>query len=239
MGGGTLELVDVRGMAIGEGVTLPLGGLALQDISGGSLKKAQQIVREALQRAPEQIGRLRGETFYAVGGTWRALARLHQAARDYPLHVMHGYSIAPADGLDFLQLVERADGKALKDIETVSEARRPLLAYGAIVLEEIIRLGRPREVAISALGVREGLLFDRLDPETRRLDPLHRRGSRPQPPALPLARATARSCSDWTDRFVETSACRKPRTSAAAATPPACSPISAGGRIPTTAASRA
>ena len=46
--------------------------------------------------------------------------------------------------------------KTLKDIETVSEARRPLLAYGAIVLEEIIRLGEPKEVAISALGVREG-----------------------------------------------------------------------------------
>ncbi|MEE1610900.1 exopolyphosphatase [Microvirga sp. CF3016] len=172
MGGGSLELVEVQGSQVGQGVTMPLGGLALQDLSGGSLKRAQRIVRDTLERAPEYLENLHGRTFYAVGGTWRALARLHQAARDYPLHVMHGYIIEPDDGLDFLQLVEEADSKTLKDIESVSEARRPLLAYGAIVLEEIIRLGQPIEVAISAFGVREGVLFDRLDPETRDRDPL-------------------------------------------------------------------
>lgn len=172
MGGGSLELVDVQGHRIGQGTTMPLGGLALQDVSGGSLKKAQRIVRAALERAPEYLENLHGRTFYAVGGTWRALARLHQAARDYPLHVMHGYVLNPEDGLDFLQLVEQADTKTLKDIESVSEARRPLLAYGAIVLEEIIRLGEPKDVAISAFGVREGVLFDKLEPETQKRDPL-------------------------------------------------------------------
>jgi exopolyphosphatase / guanosine-5'-triphosphate,3'-diphosphate pyrophosphatase len=201
MGGGSLELVDVVGHSVGEGITMPLGGLALQDMSGGSLKKAQRIVRDTLQRAPRQLGRMRGRTFYAVGGTWRALARLHQAARDYPLHVMQGYTIQPADGLDFLQLVERSDAKTLKDIDTVSEARRPLLSYGAVVLEEIIRLGQPREVAVSALGVREGLLFDRLDPEARRLDPLIAAAA-----DLNLLRSRSPTHGeelwDWTDRFV-------------------------------------
>jgi exopolyphosphatase/guanosine-5'-triphosphate,3'-diphosphate pyrophosphatase len=172
MGGGSLELVDVKGARVGQGVTMPLGGLALLDVSGGSHKKAQKIVRAALQRAPEYLEKLHGRTFYAVGGTWRALARLHQAARDYPLHVMHSYIIDPDDSLDFLHLVEEADAKTLKDIESVSEARRPLLAYGAILLEEIIRLGQPKEVAISAYGVREGLLFDRLDAQVQGRDPL-------------------------------------------------------------------
>ena len=201
MGGGSLELVEVLDGEVGEGVTMPLGGLALQDMSGGSLKKAQKIVREALERAPDQIHGLRGRIFYAVGGTWRALARLHQAVRDYPLRVMHGYTIKPDDGLDFLQIVERTDTKLLKDIESVSEARRPLLSYGAIVLEEIIRLGQPKEVAISALGVREGLLFERLDPETRRLDPLMSAAS-----DLNLRRSRSphhgEELQDWTDAFV-------------------------------------
>jgi exopolyphosphatase/guanosine-5'-triphosphate,3'-diphosphate pyrophosphatase len=202
MGGGSLELVDVKGDGIGDGVTMPLGGLALQDMSGGSLKKAQKLVREGLARAPRQLERMRGRTFYAVGGTWRALAKLHQAARDYPLHVMHGYTISPDDGLDFLQLVERVDAKTLKDIESVSEARRPLLSYGAVVLEEIIRLGQPAEVAVSALGVREGLLYDRLDGEARRRDPLIAAAA-----DLNLLRSRSprhgEELWDWTDRFVE------------------------------------
>lgn len=202
MGGGSLELVDVRGATVGKGITMPLGGLALQDMSGGSLKKAQRIVRTALERAPEYLENLHGRTFYAVGGTWRALARLHQAARDYPLHVMHGYLLNPEDGLDFLHLVEEADAKTLKDIESVSEARRPLLAYGAIVLEEIIRLGEPKEVAISAFGVREGVLYDKLDPETQKRDPLLAAAS-----DLNLLRSRSprhgQELCEWTEAFMK------------------------------------
>jgi exopolyphosphatase/guanosine-5'-triphosphate,3'-diphosphate pyrophosphatase len=201
MGGGSLELVDVLGTRIGEGITLPLGGLALQDLSGHSLKKAQRIVREALARAPRQLDRLRGRTFYAVGGTWRALARLHQASRDYPLHVMHGYTMSPEAGLDFLQLVERVDSKTLKDIDQVSEARRPLLSYGAVVLEEIIRLGAPRDIAISALGVREGLLFDKLDEDAKAADPLITAAA-----DLNLLRSRSprhgEELWEWTDHFI-------------------------------------
>ena len=203
LGGGSLELVDVRGSTMGQGVTMPLGGLALQDLSGGSLKKAAKIAREHLKKAAPQLETLRGRSFYAVGGTWRALAKLHQASRGYPLHVMHGYSVEPSDELSFLEMVERTDAATLQDVETVSEARRPLLAYGAVVLEEIIRAGRPREVAISASGVREGLLYERLDRETQALDPLI-------VAAAELNRTRARSPGHgeelraWTDRFVET-----------------------------------
>ncbi|KQP48871.1 exopolyphosphatase [Methylobacterium sp. Leaf108] len=201
LGGGSLELVDVRGAEVGQGVTMPLGGLALQDLTGGSPKKAQKIVREHLKKAAPQLETLRGRSFYAVGGTWRALARLHQAARAYPLHVMHGYTVEPSDELNFLEVVERVDAALLADVESVSEARRPLLAYGAVVLEEILRLGRPREVAISASGVREGLLYELLDRETRAADPLLAAASE-----LNALRARspghATDLIAWTDRFV-------------------------------------
>src|ERR1700733_4359228 len=48
LGGGSLELTDIRGHRVKPGVTLPLGGLALQDISAKSLKKADKIVKKAL-----------------------------------------------------------------------------------------------------------------------------------------------------------------------------------------------
>ena len=45
---------------------------------------------------------------------------------------------------DFAELVESIDSDAIDDIDVVSTARRPLLAYGAIVLDEIIRRAKPR-----------------------------------------------------------------------------------------------
>lgn len=170
LGGGSLELVDVGDGAVGTGITLPLGGLALQDLAENAPKKALKIAREKLERA-RFLSSLADRTFYAVGGTWRALARLQMLERAYPLNVMHGYQLALEEG-GFLRMVERVASSSPKLLGAVSEARRPLLVYGAIVLDEIVRLGRPSGITVSALGVREGMLYEALDPAARRLDPL-------------------------------------------------------------------
>ena len=171
LGGGSLELIDVDGHRLGDGITLPLGGLTLMDASKNSTREAERIAREALRRW-DGLERLKGRSFYAIGGTWRALAKLHMRQRNYPLNVMHGYTIPAREAGDFATLVERVQVEALTSIGSVPAARRPLLAYGAVVLEEIIRRARPKDVVISALGVREGLLYERLDEATRRRDPL-------------------------------------------------------------------
>ncbi len=173
LGGGSLELIDVTGDHVGRGVSVPLGGLALQDRAKGSLKAAEKIVRDELDGLP-QLEAMKGRSFYAVGGTWRALAKLHQRQNSYPLSVMHGYTVPAKDVADFVKMVERVDADILESIDAVSSARRPLLAYGAIVLDHIIKRGKPKTIVISAQGVREGLLHEQLDPVSRAEDPLLR-----------------------------------------------------------------
>jgi exopolyphosphatase/guanosine-5'-triphosphate,3'-diphosphate pyrophosphatase len=171
LGGGSLELAEVHGHRIRPAVTLPFGGLALQDISARSLKNAAKIVERALADV-RVLRQGRGRTFYAVGGTWRALSRLHMWQTGYPLHVMHGYVIPAKEASEFSRLVQRVDPNTMSQIEIVAEARRPLLAYAAVVLEHIVRISRPRQVVMSALGVREGLLYSLLGEKERKRDAL-------------------------------------------------------------------
>jgi exopolyphosphatase/guanosine-5'-triphosphate,3'-diphosphate pyrophosphatase len=171
LGGGSLELAEVHGHRIRPGVTLPFGGLALQDISERSLKNAARIVERALADVPI-LKEGRGRNFYAVGGTWRALSRLHMWQTGYPLHVMHGYVIPAKEASEFSRLVQRVDPNTMSQIEIVAEARRPLLAYAAVVLEHIVRIGRPKQVVMSALGVREGLLYSLLGEKEKKRDAL-------------------------------------------------------------------
>jgi exopolyphosphatase/guanosine-5'-triphosphate,3'-diphosphate pyrophosphatase len=203
LGGGSLELTEVRGHRIKGGVTLPLGGLALQDLSAKSIKKAERIVKEALADAPLLEGG-DGRTFYAIGGTWRALARLHMWQTGYPLHVMHGYMLPAKEAYEFSSLVHRVDPEMLSQIEVVTDARRPLLAYAALVLENVVRLAGPKDVVISALGVREGLLYSMLDPKERGKDPLIAAASE-----LNILRsrspAHGEELTAWTDRFMASS----------------------------------
>ncbi len=171
LGGGSLELIDVGRGKIGTGVSLPLGGLALMDASGKSPRAAAKIAREAFAKCAA-LDALQGRTFYAVGGTWRSLAKLDLGRRGYPLMVMHGYSLSAREALDLAERVVGADAGILAAIQSVNAARRPLLAYGAVVLEELIRRARPKDVVISTYGVREGLLFEKLDPAHQGDDPL-------------------------------------------------------------------
>jgi exopolyphosphatase/guanosine-5'-triphosphate,3'-diphosphate pyrophosphatase len=171
LGGGSLELIALRGSKTRRGLTLPLGGLALKDSSGASRKRAERIVDRALSGVP-LLKAGRGRTFYAVGGAWRALARLHMAQTGYPLHVMHGYTLRAREALEFCELVQRVEPETLSQIEAIAAARRPLLGYAALVLGALIRRIRPERVMISALGVREGLLYSMLKTRERDKDAL-------------------------------------------------------------------
>lgn len=171
LGGGSLELVEVKRGRVRSGTTLPLGGLALQDIAGKSIKKAERVVERQL-RGVKLLKRGDGRTLYAVGGTWRALARLHMWQTGYPFHVMHNYRIPAREALEFCRLVHRVDAETLSQIEVVNAARRPLLSYAALVMEHLIREIKPKQVVISVLGVREGLLYSLLDRSARAEDPL-------------------------------------------------------------------
>jgi exopolyphosphatase / guanosine-5'-triphosphate,3'-diphosphate pyrophosphatase len=172
MGGGSLELVQVAGSKPGKGTTFPLGGLRLQEAADGKISKAQEIAKESLAgyEWPEMEDGDR--TFYAVGGTWRSLARLHMFQNKYPLHVMHNYEIPAEEAIAFCQSVQKENLEGVDKAEVVSKQRRTLVPFGAVVLEHILRSMKADKLVVSATGVREGLLHEYLPEEIQALDPV-------------------------------------------------------------------
>ena len=139
LGGGSLELTDVKGARVRPGVTLPLGGLALQDLAQGSIKKAEKIIEDALRQYPGMKAGA-GRSFYAVGGTWRALMRLHMFQTGYPLNVMHGYTVPARDVLEFARLVRRVEPEGLSD--TCPSVDTTMVSLGALVSIWILSASR-------------------------------------------------------------------------------------------------
>src|SRR5258708_9056992 len=149
-----------------------------------------------------QRRRGRGRTFCGVRRTCRGVARIHIIQSEYPLRVMHGYSIAAQDALDFAQRLRRlVAADMLANIEAVADARRPLLAYAALVLEYIIRVAQPKTVVFSTFGVREGLLYERLPPAERAKDGLICAAQQLNQ-LLSRSARHAQELIEWTDRLV-------------------------------------
>ena len=199
LGGGSLELIDIKDGKLNDGVTLPIGPLRLIDMSSGNMDRARKIVDEYLENAGV-LKRLKGRSFYAVGGTWRNLARMHMAHSHYPLHVLHQYKMTRQQAAGIAELVSGLSAAALKDVKDVSKSRSETMPYGAMVLERLLHHGRPENVTCSVYGVREGYLYAKLPRRKMESDAL-------LTSCWDFARRYARSpeheleLCDWTDQL--------------------------------------
>jgi exopolyphosphatase/guanosine-5'-triphosphate,3'-diphosphate pyrophosphatase len=172
LGGGSLELIDIASDRLKQATTLPVGGLRLIDATGNKIEKAQPLIDEAIGQVP-WLAQGAGRPFYAVGGSWRAIARLHMEQTNYALHVTHGYAIPTLEAIAFCEFLRKTKKLAgLAGIEELARARREVLPYGAFVLERLLKVLNPSEVIFSVFGIREGLIYSLLPAHERRRDPL-------------------------------------------------------------------
>jgi exopolyphosphatase/guanosine-5'-triphosphate,3'-diphosphate pyrophosphatase len=179
LGGGSVELVGIGstesgpggGIArIGRGISLPLGPLRLAEF-GESVKTLSETIDRALSAASVLSG-VDGKDFYLVGGAARALARLHMEHVQYPLHIIHRYTLTRRQAEAFFEIMSRQSRKSLERITTISRKRLELVPLAAFVLRKLIAAAAPQRIVFSALGLREGYAYGLVPPEDRVSDPL-------------------------------------------------------------------
>lgn len=171
LGGGSFELVRVEGDKIHEQETLPLGALRLRADSGESITAAADRARTAYG----ELGWLRKfkmDTFYAVGGSFRALAHAYLLQSNYPLEVIHAYEVDALKFVPFLRQFALLDEKAIAEMPGSSRKRAQSLPYAAVALAELLEHVSAKRVVFSTAGIREGYLFDRLSPYLKQEDGL-------------------------------------------------------------------
>jgi exopolyphosphatase/guanosine-5'-triphosphate,3'-diphosphate pyrophosphatase len=171
LGGGSLEMIEVRGGQPGRHLSLPLGALKLHDVRKKGPRGVQRLIKAALAEFDwAESGR--DLPFYTVGGSWRALAQLHMHLTRYPLPVVHQYTmdISAADRL--ARALPNLESKRLKQVPRLSSSRIPQLPGAALLLRALVRKIGSSSVVSSAYGVREGVLYAHLSEALRREDPL-------------------------------------------------------------------
>lgn len=169
MGGSSLELIRLDSRGMKQGVTLPLGPFALAQGEGFDADRLRKTIDAKLK--PVAAG-FQSPTLYAVGGAWRTLAQVNMNLRDYPLRVVHQYALSAEEALETAALIVRQSRAGLEKLPGVSRRRAETLPYACLVLERLIRRLGLERIEMSAWGVREGLVFDALEPAVRDVDPL-------------------------------------------------------------------
>jgi len=172
LGGASFEVVRVENGVFHDQATLPIGPIRLANRDDLDDAKVLTTIDAQLDRI-KWLKSANGRTFYAVGGAWRALARLHMNLTDYPLLVAHHYEISGKQALSFAQSVTNRDRPDLENFyDGVSKKRVGTLPFAAYLLSRVIEVSKVNRVVISAYGLREGCIFDRLPAEIKAEDPL-------------------------------------------------------------------
>ena len=168
LGGGSLELVDIGNGEVRRSASTRLGVLRLQPVAAKGAAAFRKTVRDALAQTGFE-GEGRGRPFYMVGGSWRALAKLDMALTRYPLPITHCYWMQPDRPAALLETIAALDPK---DLKALVGSRAATLAEATTLLRFLGEELQPSHFVMSSFGIREGIIFDRLDDETRARDPL-------------------------------------------------------------------
>ncbi len=175
IGGRSLELVEIRDRSIRlndpRPVSLSLGHLYMQEAFGDDFNAGKAETDRALSEV-DWLDLGKGRPFYAIGGEWRAIARLHMVKTGYPLRIFHGYQIELSEAQRFTRDVIKSPDSAVPGIDQLSRHRRDTIRHACLVMWRLLKRVKPSRVVISAFGVREGLLYTLLEEKERARDPL-------------------------------------------------------------------
>ncbi|MEY8831392.1 Ppx/GppA family phosphatase [Sedimentitalea sp. XS_ASV28] len=170
IGGSSMELAEISGGRVGKRVTSALGPLKLASVKGGRAGRKAHI-RDVMGQLADTMGP-QPDRLFLVGGSWRAIARIDMLRRDYPLHVLHEYRMRPKDVRATVKFIEKNDPDWLRSNANVSSARMALVPMAADVLARLVNTFKPKDIAVSSYGIREGLLYEQMPQRLRDRDPL-------------------------------------------------------------------
>ncbi|AGT09172.1 Ppx/GppA family phosphatase [Paracoccus aminophilus] len=170
IGGNSMELAYIEDGKVGRRVSSPLGPFRLQQVEGGKAGLRAHI-REVMEGLVAEIG-AEHEQIYLVGGSWRAIARLDMERCAYPMTVLHEYRMSPQAVTQTVKWIAENDLNILRARTGISQSRIELVPLAGQVLRQLVLTFRPKSLAVSSYGIREGLLYEQMPRTLRQRDPL-------------------------------------------------------------------
>ncbi|MBL4894934.1 MAG: Ppx/GppA family phosphatase [Emcibacter sp.] len=173
LGGGSLELARLSGDAeVVEKVSFAIGPLKYQSLDGQTVSSPKADIDRAIASLDWKSDH-KQENFYAVGGSWRALAKIHIMEKGYALNNVHHYTMSREEALELTERLSNMHYVELNRYRThISSRRLKVLALSAYILNRLIKKLKSKRLIVSGYGLREGLLYESMEPEVRAQDPL-------------------------------------------------------------------
>ncbi len=174
IGGGSIQLSEVRKRRFQQGVSLTLGALALTErfvthdpVTTDEYAALQKEIERQLDTV-KWLKKQDGKPLIGVGGTIRNLAKIQSENDGYPLYTLHGFVLKRESVEESIKLFKKLPVDERKNIPGLTPDRADIILPGAMTLLEVMKRMDVNEIAVSEHGVREGVFleyfWEHLDP---------------------------------------------------------------------------
>jgi exopolyphosphatase / guanosine-5'-triphosphate,3'-diphosphate pyrophosphatase len=167
LGGGSLEIIEVRKRGLVNSISLPLGAVRVTEgFLRGDMPTAKEI-RKLQSHLHETFAGISwfkcepGMRLVGEGGSLRLIGRLIQKQQSYPLDTLQGY-IVMLTGID--RVVEQLSALSINErrlLPGMKGDRADISLAGAIVVAEAVRAAGGTALTVCSQGLREGLFYER------------------------------------------------------------------------------
>ncbi|CAM3349128.1 exopolyphosphatase [Thalassospira profundimaris] len=171
IGGGSLELVLLDQGEIKKRVSLPLGAMRLHTVFGSDRARLTAEINQHLDTV-DWLAEGKGQQLYAVGGSWRSIAKLFIAQENYPISVVHNLAMPQSEMAELTHIISQQSRVSLEKIGGVSKRRIDSLPHASLVMNMLMTRMKPKEVVFSGHGLREGWMYEVLPEDLRQRDPV-------------------------------------------------------------------
>ncbi|OBR68527.1 phosphatase [Paenibacillus oryzae] len=176
IGGGSTEITLFRNRDIVHSVSFPFGCVSLNHrfdskngLSEDQLKQLEELVADAIKDHP-WIVQHPGLPLVGVGGTARALGKLHQGAVDYPFNSTHNYMIQGEQVDELFHSTRNLPLERRRKLPGLSKDRADVIVPGIAVIRTIFRMAKTTHYRICGAGLRDGLFHSTRFPNKPKLD---------------------------------------------------------------------
>ncbi len=170
LGGNSVEFANICKKVIAECNSTLLGPLAITKLEN-KIQDIDRYIRKQLLGAVN-ANTAKDKPFFLIGGSWRAIAKIHMQRTQYPLKIIQGYKVKSKKIKKTLEFIQDRSFITKYDEINISADRLELLPLSARLLEIIIDELQIKTLTFSSFGVREGFLYHNLSEAEKKKDPL-------------------------------------------------------------------
>ncbi|TJY44146.1 Ppx/GppA family phosphatase [Cohnella pontilimi] len=174
IGGGSTEVSLLHNRRLSSVISLPIGSVNTSvrfaagenPVSPSVLSNIQSEIRRLLSK--QKWIRMNPDLpLIGLGGTVRALAKVHKSQSGYPFPLLHGYQLSESQISDTLEQLARIPAEKRRKLSGISKDRADVIVPGLALLLGVFRQTSASQLTVCGAGLRDGLFYETCLPHLR------------------------------------------------------------------------